>query len=388
MKKRLLCLVMAFTAAFCSSVGASTIKMLDSGTKIISGAAASGSSGDAAAPLNVLTVEDAVKKAVANSSSLKNIDENKDLSQTDLENTSTSIKYYSYTEGSEPDYMDLAVEYKRLVMALSDYDANSEVTKQKIEQSIREYFVSVIKAQNAIDLFEQSMDVQSKQIEIDGVKLKLGLISQTDYNTELNSYNTTKTNIETLRDNLDDAFSNLNVIMGTDQKTKYILEYECDYEPAADEMSLVSIVSKAQSGSYSIRQKKDALEIAKYDYEKYSLSLSDNYSSDTRDQKHAVYNQATRAYGDALDTIESTLTSLYNSLKEMEQNYANNVSTLKSKREQLAVSEKKLELGQITEHELNEEKYNIAELENTITNLEYDHDLLVRQLNNPDLVLQ
>jgi hypothetical protein len=150
---------------------------------------------------------------------------------------------------------------------------------------------------------------------------------------------------------------------------------------------LTSVISKAQSNSYTIKQKKSSVDIAKYDLEKYSLQTSSSYSSETRDTKEATYNQATRDYGDAVDNIEVTITSWYNSLKETEQNYADNLSSLELKKSQLAIYEKKYELGTITELELEKYKYEIASLEDTIESLKYSHDLLVRKLQNPDLGL-
>lgn len=384
MKRKLFCMVLAGSMLISSNAFAGT-KMLAPGTKIVSGAAVSGDTAEAA--VNDLTIEDAVKKAIANSSALKSIDENKELDETQFNNTSTSIKYYSYEEGASQDYSTLAVQYKSLAIALDNYDANSQVTKEKLEQSVREYFVAIIEAENALELYNQNMDIQQKNMKINEVKLSLGKMSQAEYDEALNNYNTLISQTDTLSNNIDDAYSNLNVLLGANSKTRYNLSYDCEYTPVAHTLSITSIVAKAQSGSYSIMQKKNALDIAKYDYEKYASNISDSYSSDTRDKKQATYNQATRDYGDAKDNIETTLTSLYNTLKQTEQSYADNLSKLNMKKSQLEIYEKKLELGTITELELEQYRYEINQLENDLQSGIYSHDLLVRKLENPDLVL-
>jgi outer membrane protein TolC len=386
MKKKIICLSLALSVLMSSNVFAvNTIlpssKKLSSSTKIVTTVTED-------ADASSLTIEEALAKAIANSSSLKTLDENQDLEKTNFKNTSTSLTNYdSDDENGANSYLDLAVQYKRLATSLKNYDDSKEVTKQQLEQSIREYFIAIIEAENEIDLYEQDMAIQEQSIKIDETKLNLGLISQSEYDSAKNTYANLKSNRDTLENKLTSAYSNLNVILGKDTKTRYDISYDCDYTKEADTIVLTSVISKAQSNSYSIKQKKNAVDIAKYDLEKYSLSTSSNYSSDTRDTKEATYNKATRDYGDAIDNIEVTITNWYNSLKENEQNYADNLSSLELKKSQLSIYETKLELGTITELDLQKYKYEIASLENTVETLKYNHDLLVRKLKNPDLGL-
>ncbi len=386
MKKKIICLSLALSVLMSSNVFAvNTIlpsgKKLSSSTKIVTTVAED-------ADASSLTIEEAVAKAIANSSSLKTLDDNQELEETNFKNTSTSLTNYdSDNESGVNSYLDLAVQYKRLATSIKNYDDSKEVTKQQLEQSIREYFIAIIEAENEIDLYEQNMAIQEKSIKIDETKLNLGLISQSEYDSAKNTYANLKSNRDTLENKLTSAYANLNVILGTDTKARYNINYDCDYTREADTIVLASVISKAQSNSYSIKQKKNAVDIAKYDLEKYSVSTSSNYSSDTRDTKEATYNKATRDYGDAIDNIEVTITNWYNSLKENEQSYADNLSTLELKKSQLSIYETKLELGTITELDLQKYKYEIESLENTLETLKYNHDLLVRKLKNPDLGL-
>jgi outer membrane protein TolC len=361
---------------------------LPTGTKLSSSSAKTVTTAEGDAEASSLTIEEAVAKAIANSSSLKTLDDNQELEENSFKNTSTSLTNYdSDDENGANSYLDLAVQYKRLATSIKNYDDSKEVTKQQLEQSIREYFIAIIEAENEIDLYEQNMAIQEQSIKIDETKLKLGLISQSEYDSARNTYANLKSNRDTLENKLTSAYSNLNVILGANTKERYNISYDCTYTREADTIVLASVISKAQSNSYSIKQKKNAVDIAKYDLEKYSLSTSSNYSSDTRDTKEATYNKATRDYGDAIDNIEVTITNWYNSLKENEQSYADNISTLELKKSQLSIYETKLELGTITELDLKKYKYEISSLENTVETLKYNHDLLVRKLNNPDLGL-
>jgi outer membrane protein TolC len=387
MKKKIICLALALSVLMTSNVFAVNT-ILPSGTKLSSGSAKIVTTTEGDADASSLTIEEAVAKAIANSSSLKTLDDNQELEETNFKNTSTSLTNYdSDDENGANSYLDLAVQYKRLATSIKNYDDSKEVTKQQLEQSIREYFIAIIEAENEIDLYEQNMAIQEQSIKIDETKLKLGLISQSEYDSAKNTYANLKSNRDTLENKLTSAYSNLNVILGTNTKERYNISYDCTYTREADTIVLASVISKAQSNSYSIKQKKNAVDIAKYDLEKYSLSTSSNYSSDTRDTKEATYNKATRDYGDAIDNIEVTITNWYNSLKENEQSYADNISTLELKKSQLSIYETKLELGTITDLELQKYKYEIASLENTVETLKYNHDLLVRKLNNPDLGL-
>jgi predicted nucleic acid-binding Zn-ribbon protein len=75
-----------------------------------------------------------------------------------------------------------------------------------------------------------------------------------------------------------------------------------------------------------------------------------------------------------------------NDLKDLEKSYKDNETTLENMESQLKVYETQLALGQTTQIVVDAYKLQIEQLKNTQQTIVYNHDLLLRQFNNPNLL--
>jgi len=327
--------------------------------------------------IKTLTVEEAVELAIKNSKNLKTIEENQSISEDDLKDTSSDLRYASeYAEVTS-----FAVQLRNLTNRIANYKASTEIEKQSIELSIIQVFVSIIEAEDKLDLYDQQIALDKKQLDISKLKVDLGLLSQSDYDEQLNSYNKTVAGRESLKNSIDEAYISLNKVLGVDLDKKYKIELDIEYEPLGD-VNLQTVIMKALSTNQSIKEKEDAAEVAKYEYEVFS-SL---YMSGTKEEKEAAYSQSTRAVSDAKTALEQNIRKLYNSIINIETEYNTKIEDLELKKSQLELKELQLSLGKITEIELEDFKYQITSLESNIKSNIYSHDILVRQFNNSDLI--
>lgn len=327
----------------------------------------------------ILTVDTAVSLAIKNSTELKNLSENKALAEDDADDANTDLFYATeYT-----DVTSLSVQLKNLRNNITTYNANEEITKEKIELSVIQYFAAIMKAQDDLMLYDKQLEITDKEMEIAKVKLGLGLLSQNDYDTQLLSYKTLKNDRNNLEISISDAFMSLNKLLGSKDLNKtYELELDIDYAPFDSSRSLSTTITKELSTNQSIKEKENSAEVAKYELDVYSAL----YSSEKKESKETKYAQAVRSLSDAKTELTQQITDVYNNIIKTEAEYNANIDSLEQKKKDLTVNQLQLSLGKITELDLLNAEYEINKLEAAIQNQIYSHDVLVRQFNNSNLI--
>ncbi len=326
----------------------------------------------------ILTVEEALELAIKNSNELKNISDKLYLAEDDAEDANHDLFYA--TEFNE--VKSLSVQLKNLRNSIENYKTSSEVEKQKLELSVIELFTAIKQAESSLELFEKQLDISQRQLELSKVKLGLGLITENEYTDEKNNYNKIKTQMETTKISVDEAYTDLNKLLGKDLDEKYELKLDVEYKPFEPEQELETKILKSISSAADIKAKKEAVEVAKYEVDVYS----ELYSNDKKESKINNYNQASRSLDDAQTDMRVKITNLYNSIYTIENQYKDNTAELEQMKKELEIKKLSLSLGKITQLELDNYEYNIENLENQIQNQIYQHDILVREYENPDLL--
>lgn len=331
-------------------------------------------------PVQDLTVDQAVSKAIANSNTIKTLQESKETSEDSQDDLTFAF------ENTE-DYasnLSLTIQMKKLRVALQQYDENTEVAKQKIDYSVRSIFYGIKEAQNGIELYNESMKVQADQLKIAEVSLKLGQMSQSEYDAKVKDYKLAESNKETLQTSIDNAYASLNELMGTNANQTYnIIFDDVAYDLMPENVSVEGKINYALAVNQTVKSKKDSADVAKYALDRYNSQ----YDS-TSNYKESLYSytQASRALQDAKNSLTTSVKSNINSIKNLEQTYKDNETKLENMRSTLKVYETQLSLGQTTQIVVDAYKLSIKEIENSQQTNIYNHDLLMRQFNNPNLL--
>ncbi len=329
-----------------------------------------------------LTVEDATTKAIAYSPTLKTLSENK--VEADNSNDALTFSFeYTNNDSTNSANQQMAYNIRKLQNSLKSLDLNTQVAKDGIALNVKSLFNSIKAAQDQIDLYEQNMEIQKKNIQIAEIKMNLGLLSQLEYDNTVSTYNITEANKTNLEIEVNNSFRSLNELMGTDLNNKYdIVLDDVVYEPIGD-INITNEITRAVASSVNIKTKKDELELAKYDYKTYVPTSSDIGMSDTK--RNAV-SQAQRDINDAETSLRQNMTTLYNNIISNEQKYTDTVSQLNVLKSQYTVIKTQYDSGKATELDVMNVEYNIAKLEAGLDQLVRGHALQIEQLNNPDLI--
>lgn len=381
--KRIICSVLAMSMISTNCVFADQIL---SSKKVYTNAAQSvvvGDNGQVIYP--DLTIDEATQKAIAYSPALKTIAENKE--ETDNSNESLTFSFhYSYDDGTVASTelnQQVAYNIRALNNALRSLDANDQIAKEGLRVSVEGLFNTIKAAQDDIALYEKDMVIQEKNIKIAEVKKNLGLMSQLEYDNTVNTYNTTVAEKQTLEITVDSAFRSLNDVMGTDLNLKYnIVLDDVEYTPLGD-VNLQTSINKALLTKESIKAKKDAVDLAYYDYKTY---IPISTETGQNEKKRNAYNQAQRDYETEQTNVRTNMTNLYDNIITAEKTYKDTKGSLDVLKSQYEVIKTQYELGKATEVELLTVEYNIAKAEAGIDKLVRGHKLMVEQFNNPDLI--
>jgi outer membrane protein TolC len=326
---------------------------------------------------SVLTVDEAVSKAIAYSRTLKTLYENNEINELTASDTRTTLVASSeYIE-----LTNLNVELKNLMNSMTNYDSNVAIEKENIRLNIIQLFAGIISAEDSIKLYEKQIELNERDLKIAQVKSGLGLLSTTDYDALVVSNDKVKSSKQSLEIAVEEAYTSLNQILGQNLSNTYKVSLDVEYEALGD-VDLDYAVSKAISSSQTIKEKDEAATIAKYKLDVYSVEYSGGY----KESAQSSYAQATRALADAKTSMEANLRSTYNKIQTAETEYNNNLKSLEQKQKELSVKELQLQLGKITQLEYDKAEYEIEQLENTIKQSVYSHYVLVTKFNNPDLL--
>lgn len=326
---------------------------------------------------SVLTVDEAVKKAVDYSRTLKTLYENNELNELNADDTHTDLIWSSeYVEVT-----NLNAELKNLMNSIRNYGTNVEIEKEKIRLNVIQLFAGIISAEDSVDMYEKQLELNERDLKIAQVKKELGLISSSEYEALEVENNRLKSSKQSVEAALSEAYISLNRLLGQNIDTKYTVELDIDYEPLG-ETDLDYAVLKASTSSQTVKEKEEAAEIAQYQLDVYS-SL---WSNDKKEAKQNNLNQATRSLADTKAEMAARVKNLYNSIQTAEADYNSNLASLEQQKKDLEIKKLQLDLGKITQLEYDKAEYKIKELENTIKQGVYSHYIQVCKYNNPDLI--
>lgn len=324
----------------------------------------------------ILTVDEAVSKATAYSRTLKSLYEDNEINELDEHDTRrdliNSSEYIQLT--------NLNVELKRLMNSLADYDENVEIEKKSIRLNVIELFASIIDAEDSLKMYDKQIDINKRELNIADVKIKLGLISQSDYESLKLESERVINERQSLEIALEEAYTSLNRILGQDLEKRYTVSLDIEYQPLGEVSE--SDMERAVLGSQGVKQAEEAANIAKYQLDVYSVE----YSGGRKETVRNNYAQAVRTLDDTKTNMRSGLRQVYNNIITAESNYADNLALLEQKQKSLEISALQLKLGKITQLEYDKAKYEAEQLENTIKQSVYSHYVLVCKFNDPDLI--
>ena len=326
-------------------------------------------------PFETLTVDQATMQAINASSSLKNYSDS-------VTSTNESLDTLKDEFNTATDYgtvLNLAVQIMQAQVSNIQTNNNANLARDTLRISVMNLFASIISAQNGLRLTDQSLAIQQRQLTITKVKYNLGYTSKLDMDTQTNDYNQKTASRKTQQIAVDNAFISLNKLMGTTLNKQYNLVLDVgDYQPLGN-VNLQGAVDTALRTDPGIINQQGNVDVAQYKIKMYDPDTS----SSSLDDLNRGLDSAQRTLSDTQGNVGQKVVNAYNNIMNEEVQYNNAVMALEALNIQMPVTQKQLDLGQITQLDLDQLLYQIAQQQETIRSLAVSHAINVIQFNEP-----
>lgn len=325
--------------------------------------------------LETLTFDEAVEKALRNSSSLNNLKASMDLAETQLE--------IQYLEAYSSDGFSGLISFLNSQSSYQNSELSIVAQEESVKHSMKESYINIIELQRSIALSELALKNDEYNLALSKIKLSNGKISQSEYDNLNLAYNTAKEQLETQKDTLELEYVSLNILMGTDINKRYNFVMDAVYEPFELDIPVESYINGKVASSNSVRQAEKS-----YETSKQTSKLTPLNSSEIGGYQSAQnsLNSAEMSYEDAKNSVYESLYQKYNSIVQEEKDYTSGLDELKLLQDEFERVQVKYLSGNASYYELLTAQYNVAEKENTLLSSVYSHMLLSEELTNTELM--
>ena len=331
----------------------------------------------------VITYDEAVQKAIDNTTSIDTLDDSLELMEKNKESLYTSLNGYFPYVGTDTT-VDSSIA--TLLSSVGTIDSNTRsyrYQKQMLEETaelmVKNYFNTIVTSESALELAKESL--QLKQLEYSQLVMKhnLGMLSDNELETAKNEITTLKSNVTTAELAIDSVYESLANTMGLNKYVDFEIDYDLEYEPFTMTTGLEGYINVKTESDPSVMVAKINLESAEYQ-QKISVYDTEAYSylSKENDVK-----SADRSLGDTQKNLRTSIVSAYNSITQLESTRESLEAALADAQTAYETAKVKYEIGNITELEYRQAELAVKSAENNILSNTSSHDLLVFQFEHP-----
>lgn len=327
----------------------------------------------------VLTLDEAIEKAVKNSSALKQSNNSLKLSEKKVDRASNTY-LASTSDASISNLMNLIEQNA----SYSNSSISREIEEESLKYSMKQTYVDIINTEREIALEKLMLSNSQKELIVTREKAKLGLLSQKDLADAELAYQTSLTGVQSKQKTLEDAYATFDILIGNNDGTTYQLILEPKYERLELDIPIESYATSKSASDLNVQKLKKEVEVA----EQSLKTVNVDYSAGIDSLQEANNSLATAQMNlsDTKEELKNKIISCYNSILQKETEYDDAFAELENLKKTNEINQSKYDMGLITQIELEQTKEQIAQKESSIIQLMYEHMMLVEQLENTYLL--
>jgi outer membrane protein TolC len=313
-----------------------------------------------------MTYEKAINTALENSKTLKG----KEL---DLEKAEELYDNAYLTPGN---YNPVLIKTKDGYQTSKEWAEKSvDMTKESIEYQVRNAMDSIntLKREIAVKKFE--INTNQEKLRIGKLKEENGVESGFNLDMLTKSQDQLSKEAENLQLSLNDAYLTLNNLLGLGQNERYLTQEDISYKPLGD-IDIDNIVNDQLNSDPYIWYYQQQIDSAKLGLKLYEY----NTSGDTYKAKEIDVATADNDLKQLKQSLEETLRSRYNQIKELEKKYDIQKINLEKAQKSLEVVQKKYDLGMAIKADVQDAELQVEQLNYSQKSLAMQHEQLVKTL--------
>lgn len=335
-----------------------------------------------------LTINQATSRAIDNSSSIRNIQDNITTSREQEQRLREDLFTSNHNMAA---FLSASASLMQSELNRALQLDNIKAQRDNINYIISNQFANIIAAEKALEIHNERLAVEEKELEILKVKVDLGIASQSSYNQANLNYNRSLNTRDSLVNSINEAYRELNRVMGEPLDRKYNLIFDLEYETMGD-INLTAYIDNHRRNSIRVAENRNSVNVAQYQLDNHTLPYDPQTGEvfpgggTSRDERIASLNIAARNLEDTRKEVENNVVSTYNRINNLEIEIQSSLIQLETLQNELEILNTRLRLGQITQLEVDKHMLNIIDLEERIRQQKANHTLLVMQFQNPNIL--
>lgn len=339
-------------------------------------------------PLQKLTQEDAYHKAIKNSPSLREIQEQIDFlyeTKGDLWDkgfTSTPTYEYQTWHNAGLHAVNTALFQTNAGIEQSRY--GQEMTKLGLEMAVKSYFTTIHGNLDNLKMAKENAAMLEKTYEQAEMKYKLGMLSKYNFEQQKTALQQAKDSITQLENTLEQQYIKLNDLMGEKPETRFEYVYDTAFTPYELKQELEMYITNKTQNELNIKILESQLETAKFN-QNY---LSEAATSATMDQNELNYDKAMRALKTARTQMELNIRSTLLQIRQLETAYETAVADLEKAQADYRAVQVNYQAGNVTKLTVEQARMGVLQKELALKSLAYNHDMLIFSFEHPALLSQ
>ncbi len=331
----------------------------------------------------VLTYEDAVERAVKNSTSIATIDEAVDLMEKNKEVLFTSLEGYFPYVGTD---ITVDASIGSLLGSVGTIDSSTKsyrYQKQMLEETaelmVKNCFNTIVTSEKTLELAKESLQLKQEEYSQLVMKHNLGMVSDNDLETAKNEITKMISNVTAAELAIDNLYASLANTTGLPKDTEFVIDYQMEYTPFTMTTGVEGYINVKTESDPSVMVAKAKLEDAQYQ-KKISLYETEPYSYLSKEN---AVNSADRELGDTKKNLRTSIINGYNSITQLESQRESLEAALTDAKTTYETAKVNYELGNITELQFRQAGLAVKSAENDILTNTSNHDILVFQFEHP-----
>ncbi|KAF6579026.1 TolC family protein [Paenibacillus sp. EKM212P] len=324
-----------------------------------------------------LTYDDAVKLAIADSTSVKTAATNIDQAGKIMKEAGKDINFVPAEAGDEG--QDKA--FKGYAQTNLNYEAakkNLDMTKEGIEYNVKDLYNKLLQKQNAVKLAALNIEDAERKLKVAQIKRDNQMSSDYEVTQATNQLTQNQAALEKAKKDLDSAYVSLNQVIGYKPEQRYELKDKPVYSEFKDNVE--TKVSQVLTSSTAIWLSEQKVDLAELSLKLYNFNTPGNtpYEAEQLNVEKAQY-----ATEGTKRQLEEAVRTIYNNIKALESQYSQIQAGLVSARSAADMAKKQFDVGLATELQVYEANLKVTTAEQQAEDIVSSIDTLKLAFNKP-----
>jgi hypothetical protein len=326
----------------------------------------------------VFTYKQGLDTAIANNSSIKNLEDSRDLIEENLEQAEEAEleAYYSNNTVGE-------IQAKRQIKQLEIEEDNLEENKTKLqdaaELTYRSHLSNIMTAELDLRVLEENIELEKINVKNMTIKNQLGMESDFNLNQakeQLRQYESQKAATEITVKN---ARETLNMFLSFSKNTDLFIDYDVKYTPIDNAVDRHIAIQLEKDPDYIMEQRE-------IEYAEYVVDTYDELIGESEIQNENELNRVKRKHLDTENKFTQNVYKTYNSLKQLEEQRRQLEVDYQLNKNNYNKAVTSFEAGQSTIYEVQQLKVQLLKNEADLLKHQFDYDTLKFQYSKPYLI--